>query len=42
MLVKIHHVINVREILFGNKSQINGQASVTLHPYLVNLVVSLT
>jgi len=45
LLVKSHHVINVKEILLGNKSQINGhvirQASVTLHPYLVKLVVSL-
>lgn len=43
LLVKSHHVINVKEILLGNNSQINGHviASVTLHPYLVKLVVSL-
>ncbi|XP_060855198.1 uncharacterized protein K02A2.6-like [Metopolophium dirhodum] len=44
LLVKSHHVINVKEILLGNNSQINGhvirQASVTLHPYLVKLVVN--
>ncbi|KAL4082667.1 hypothetical protein QTP88_029728 [Uroleucon formosanum] len=43
LLVKGHHVINVKEIILGNKSQINGhvirQASVTLNPYLVKLVV---
>jgi len=36
LLVESHHVVNVNELLFGNKSQINShviqQTSVTLHP----------
>lgn len=43
-LVESYHVINAHEIIFRDKSQINGhvirQTSVTLNPYLVKLVVS--
>jgi len=46
LLMESHHVINVNELLIENKSQIKGHVirltSVTLHPYLVKLLVSLT
>lgn len=43
-LVKSHHVINVKEMLFKNKSEIIGhvirQTSVTQNPYLIKFSVS--